>query len=314
MKKVLKVLGIIVGLVLLIVILSASYIAVSGIPTYDTPKVEFELKSSPEAIERGAKLVYSLCAGCHLNSETGKLTGKLMTDAPPEFGKIYSANVTQSNDYGIGSWTDQEIVGLLRTGIKRDGKYAPPYMAKLPHMADSDINAVIAFLRSEQNAAVETADFESEPSFLVKFLCRVAFKPFPMPDHNIELPDTNNTLELGKYLATNFECFSCHSADFKTNDYLEPEKSVGFYGGGNKILNLEGKVIPSANITPDHETGIGSWTKDEFVRALKTGKLEERTLRYPMLPYNLLTDKEAAAIFEYLQRVPALNHSVDRNL
>ena len=73
--------------------------------------------------------------------------------------------------------TDSELIYLLRTGIKKDGKYAPPYMAKLPNMADEDIDAIISFLRSDDPMmkADATPDQPCEPSFLTKLLCRVAF-------------------------------------------------------------------------------------------------------------------------------------------
>jgi len=87
-----------------------------------------------------------------------------------------------------------------------------------------------------------------------------------MPDHKIEMPDTNNLVALGKYLVFNLECYSCHSADYKTNNLLEPEKSVGYMAGGNKPLNLEGKVVLTSNITPDNETGIRAWSEEKFLK------------------------------------------------
>ena len=79
------------------------------------------------------------------------------------------------------------------------------------------------------------------------------------------------------------------------------------------MFNLEGKKIFTANITPDENTGIGSWTEDDFKRAMhesknKTGK----PLRYPMLPYTALTDKEVTAIWQYLRSIPKLGNEVDR--
>lgn len=132
-----------------------------------------------------------------------------------------------------------------------------------------------------------------------------------MPAKKIEMPDTSNKVELGKYLAHNLECFSCHSADFKTNDFMTPEKSVGYFGGGNKPLNKEGKVMVTPNITPDKETGIGNWSEEKFVEAVKTGMKEgEPALQYPMIPFLQLTDYEAASIFAYLKTIPAIQNKV----
>ncbi|RAJ12235.1 c-type cytochrome [Arenibacter echinorum] len=317
MKKGLKILGVSIGLIVLLIGIAVIFISANDIPSYKVEKIDFKVNSSPEAIARGEKLAVMLCASCHLNHRTNKLTGQKMMDAPPEFGEIYSQNITQDKTYGIGEWTDGELVYLLRTGIKRDGKYSPPYMAKLPGMADEDINAVISFLRSDHPMvkADPTPDVPPKPSLLTKILCRVAFKPLPMPTEAIPLPNADDSVELGKYLAHNLDCFSCHSADFKTNDFLNPELSDGYFGGGNKPLDLQGRVMLTSNLTPDKETGIGNWTREDFIKALKYGQIKGgKALTYPMLPYSQLTDDEAGAIFEYLQSIPPIKNKVERSI
>jgi mono/diheme cytochrome c family protein len=316
MKKFLKYLMVLIGIVILIGVLGFSFIEIRGIPSYETKKIDYKAEPTPARLERGKKLVLLLCANCHKSSETGKLTGKQMLEAPPEFGKIYSQNITQDKTYGIGTWTDGEILYLLRTGIKRDGKYAPPYMAKLPHMADEDINSIISFLHSDDPMVIASAtpDLPCEPSFLTKFLCTVAFKPFSMPENKIEMPDTSNQVELGKYLIYNLECYSCHSADFKTNDFQNPEKSKGYLGGGNQTLNTEGKIIVTQNLTPDMTTGIGEWPEEKFLKAVKFGIIANQpTLRFPMVPFVQLTDDEAKAIYAYLRTVPPIINNVPRS-
>lgn len=158
----------------------------------NTSDLEYKHVSSPEIVARGKKLSSMLCAGCHQNPETGEITGTQMLDAPKEFGIINSKNIIQSKAHGIGDWTDGELVYLLRTGIGKDGQYIPSYMAKLTNMADSDINAIIAFLRSDDAMvqAKEVADKPSQPSILTKLLSTVIWKPMEMPKQEINLPDT----------------------------------------------------------------------------------------------------------------------------
>jgi hypothetical protein len=316
MKKAFKYLFIVLGIIILIGLTGFVFIEIRGIPTYEVKKIDYKVHITPERVERGKKLMLLLCANCHRDQATGKLTGERMMEAPHEFGQIFSQNITQDKTYGIGEWTDGELLYLLRTGIKRDGKYSPPYMAKLPYMADEDINSVIAFLRSDDPlvAASATPDRPCEPAFLTKFLCTVAFKPLKMPDRKIEMPDTNNAVAFGKYLAFNLECFSCHSADFRTNNAEQPEKSKGFFGGGNKTLNREGREIVTQNLTPDKETGISDWTEEKFIQAVKYGFKENQPgLRYPMVPFIYLTDREAKAIYAYLQTVPPVKNKVPRS-
>ena len=314
MKKVLKYLGIGLGVILLFALVAGFTINLRGIPSYEVNIPDYELQSDSAAVERGKKLTLTLCAGCHRDPETGQLTGTQMKDAPAEFGTIYSQNITQDKEYGIGDWTPAELMYLLRTGIKRDGQYSPPYMAKLPLMADDDINAIIAFLKSDDPlvAPVNKADQPSEVGFLTKLLCNIAWKPFPLPESRIEMPDPNDEIALGKYLAHNLDCYSCHSADFKTNNFLEPTASTGYFGGGNPTLNYEGEIVPTSNLTP-HATGIGGMTEEQFILAVKSGIKEgEPKLRYPMQPYALLTDKEVSAIFAYLKTIPPIDNEVVR--
>ena len=317
MKRTMKRIGIGIASIFVIGLMVLLYIGMSDIPSYEVEEIKFEAKSSPESVERGKKLALMLCANCHLNEKTGKLSGKRMLDAPPEFGEIYSPNITQDEKYGIADWSDAELLYLFRTGIKRNGQYAPPYMAKFPNMADEDLNAIISFLRSNDPMVVAdpTRDVPSKPSFLTKLLCRFAFKPFPMPAERISLPDTNDIIELGEYLAHNLDCFSCHSSDFKTNNYLDPKLSKGYFAGGNKPLDQKGRVKLTPNLTPDKETGIGSWSKEDFIQAVRYGlKKGESALTYPMMPYAQLSDKEAEAIFEYLQTIPPINNKVERSV
>jgi hypothetical protein len=93
----------------------------------------------------------------------------------------------------------------------------------------------------------------------------------------------------------------------------EPEKSGGYLGGGNPMLDLQGHTVPTANITPDPETGIGRWSERDFVTALRTGFRPDRTLiRYPMGMFPDLTDEEGAAMYAYLRTVPPLRHAIPR--
>ena len=296
----------------------ALFIQLRGIPSYPTQKIDLKVEVTPARVQRGRKLVSILCAECHFDQKTNRLTGKRMIDMPETFGKAYSRNITQDPVYGIGGWTDGDIAFLLRTGIKKNGKYAPPWMVKLPNMADEDLYSIIAFLRSNDTLvqAAQVKDRESEPSWFAKFLCFVAFKPFPYPDHAITAPDTSNHVAYGKYLATGaVQCFGCHSADFSKLDELHPERSGGFMGGGTKTLDASGRNIFTANITMDKETGIGNWTEDQFVHAVRQGfNPDNRVLRYPMEPFPNLTDWEARDIYAYLQTVPVIHNQVDRTL
>jgi len=317
MKLFFKILG---GLVLLLIVGVGgflAFIAIDGIPRYKTDPPDLKVEVTPERVARGKLISHILCSECHLDNRTGHLTGHSLPDLPPQFGIAYSKNITHDKNVGIGGWTDGEIAFLLRTGIRRDGQYTPPWMPKLNRIADEDLYSIIAFLRSDDSLvqADPTPDKESEPTFLIKFLTHVAFKPFRYPDHKIAPPDTNDRVAFGKYLALDaYDCFACHSGDFKKLNDREPEKSFRFFGGGNQMPDLGGRVITTANLTPDNETGIGAWTEAQFVKAVREGvRPDGHLLRYPMTKVGELTEGEVKAIYAYLRTVPPLKHAIVRD-
>jgi hypothetical protein len=90
-----------------------------------------------------------LCAGCHMDSATGGLTGKRMPDLPTQFGEAWSRNITADPSRGSARGRTARSSILLRTGISRDGRYTPPWMVKLPNASDEDLRDIVAFLRSD---------------------------------------------------------------------------------------------------------------------------------------------------------------------
>lgn len=311
MKKVLEGLGIVVGAVVVAVGGFIAYCAIDGIPHFKPPVVDAHVDVTPERVARGKKFVSLLCAECHKNPTTGKLTGKLMEDAPREFGETHSRNITHSKEHGIGAWTDGELIALLRTGVARDGRYTPPWMVKLPHLGDEDLYSIVAFLRSDDPmvAASEEPSLPCKPSLLVKVLSHTVWRPLPLPTAPQSAPAKSDKIAYGRYLVTHaLECYACHSADFKTMNVDEPEKSPGFLGGDNALVGLSQEKIYSSNITPDVETGIGKWTEAQLKRALRDGiRPDNSVVRYPMEPMRDLDDDDIAAMYAYLRQVPAIH-------
>lgn len=318
MKKAFRYLLIILGIIVLAAGAFAAFIGIRGVPKYAAARIDLNVTPNPQRIEKGRKLASMLCAGCHLDPNTGKFTGHRM-DEVPQFGTIYSKNITQDPVHGIGKWTDGEIAYLLRTGIKPDGTFLP-IMAKLSHASDEDIHSIIAFLRSDHPwvKADNTTHPQSDFSFLSKFLCNIgAMKPAAYPTAAIPEPDTTNTVQWGRYIAVaQLECYSCHSQDFAKNNYAEPEKSAGYFGGGNEMLGPDGKKIRTLNITMDEETGIGKWTEEDFIKAVKYGQVPggQKQLRPPMMSFANLSDNEVRAIYAYLKTVPKISNKVERGV
>lgn len=315
MKRAFKILGAVIVLLAGVVGAGALYIHLDWPRTMTVRKIELSVDVTPERVERGKKLVSLRCAGCHLDQKTGSLTGIRLADQPPEFGTFYARNITRHETKGAGRYSDGELAFLLRTGIARDGRFTGPFMMA-PNLADEDVHAIIAFLRSDDPwvAAKDVDDRESEATLLFKMLARFAFPPPPYPAASVPGPDPADPVATGKYLVTAVaDCFVCHSESFPTLDALDPEKSGGYMSGGNTLLDIQGKPVRGANLTMDPETGIGSWSEADFVKTVRSGiRPNKAPMRYPMLPYVELTDDEVRAIWAYLQTVPPKKNRVEQ--
>src|SRR5688572_6011323 len=233
MKKVLRVVLYLLVFIVLAIIGFVSFIQIRGIPKYEVDKIDYpQVQSDSDMVANGMKIAAVQCIVCHRGSD-GKLSGRLLNEIPPDFGEIHSANITQSKEQGIGKWTDEQIAFLLRTGVKPDGQYLPVYMPKFPHLSEYDLKSVIAFLHSDKPYVQpsEIPKVASKPSFLTKFLCLVAFKKIPYPTASIAHPDSSDPVAFGHYLVTGrYDCYPCHSADFKTLNMEFPEKTPGYLG------------------------------------------------------------------------------------
>ncbi|WP_455845191.1 c-type cytochrome [Pantoea agglomerans] len=106
----------------------------------------------------------------------------------------------------------------------------------------------------------------------------------------------------GHYVAIASDCTACHTL---------PESKMPL-AGGYAISTPFGGIYAS-NITPDGETGIGSWTERDFFRAVRHGKGKEGEHLYPAMPYNAyvkLTDQDMHDLWMYMRSVPLIRNQV----
>ena len=120
MRKALRYLLIVVGILLIAAGGFAAFVALRGVPDYKAELVDLKVAITPERVERGRQLTAMICNDCHMDRNTNKLTGTRM-DEIKQFGTIYSKNITNDPEHGIGKWTDGELIYLLRTGVKPEG-------------------------------------------------------------------------------------------------------------------------------------------------------------------------------------------------
>lgn len=99
----------------------------------------------------------------------------------------------------------------------------------------------------------------------------------------------------GEYLAKAADCMPCHTGD----------KAQPFAGG--LALNTPFGTIYSPNITSDSDSGIGDWTYEQFVAAVRDGIRADGAYLYPAMPfdaYTLISDDDMKALWAYISRLP----------
>lgn len=273
---------------------------------YQTEQITYAAES-PD-VREGKRLTTLVCGSCHYNFETKDFSGKKLEDSPKFLGKIYAANITQHPERGAGLYTPGELAYLIRTGIGRTGRLMP-YMHR-PNMADQDLEAIIAYLKSGDAAVKPSERNPGKTRYSPIGRLGLTFtKGGKYPASRIQKP-TDDPLLLGKYLVDNLACFHCHSKSFATLDIKYPAQSKGYMGGGNKLRDAAGKRIKTPNLTP-HATGILHWTEAEFRRAVTEGVARDNSvISYPMPLFPELTKTETAAIYAYLKSIPPIKNEV----
>jgi mono/diheme cytochrome c family protein len=117
-------------------------------------------------------------------------------------------------------------------------------------------------------------------------------------------------IERGRYLTTFGGCFDCH-----TPGYFFGQPDMARYLGGSDVgFEIPGQgIFVGPNLTPDTETGLGTWTIEQIVTALQTGARPDGRVLASIMPWRSfakLTKQDAMAIAAYLKSLPPLVHKV----
>jgi mono/diheme cytochrome c family protein len=119
-------------------------------------------------------------------------------------------------------------------------------------------------------------------------------------------------VERGNYLVnTIVACGNCHTPKGPDGKAIAGKE----LSGGDPIDSPVFHAMP-ANITPDKDTGIGNWTDDQIVDAIRNGKRPDGTIIGPPMAiafYRGMSDTDVRAIVAYLRTVPAISHKVDKS-
>ncbi len=293
-------------------------------PDMRPPSTE-KVEATPARLARGEYLVERVadCFGCHSDHHWDRfaIPVKAGTKGQGGFpfdqklgvpGLVQAQNITQDPEFGLGAWTDGEILRALREGVNRKGEALFPMMPYefFHEISDEDARSVVVFLRTVPPVRRPVAPRKLD--FPVNLLVKFAPKPLTGP---VSAPDPKDTAAYGRYLATIAGCRGCHTPhDDKGN--LVPGED---FSGGWVMVGPWGRVV-SANITPDPGNYMGQASRDEFIGRFKAFESlggENAPVAPPgkntVMPwpgFAGMTREDLGAIYDYLKTLKPIQKKV----
>jgi mono/diheme cytochrome c family protein len=252
-NKVVKWAGSIVGGLLTLAVAIVTGAALYGFAqvnkTYSNPVADVKVASTSDLLARGQKLARA-CVGCHSFNGQFPLAGQNFGEGGPPVGTIYAANLTPGGE--LKDWTDGEIIRAIREGIHKNGRALLIMPAGNFHtMSDEDVQALVAFLRS-QPAAPETppTNINLIGALLVTISGGAFLTAQPPITGPLTRPPEGPTAAYGQYLVTSIGgCRDCHGPSLT---------------GGEADANG-----PPAG--PNLTTVGQRWSEADFIKAMRTG-------------------------------------------
>lgn len=297
MKQVLKWIGIVLGSLIILILLIAAGLYAKGNAEfkhkYDVKVESISVPSDAASIKHGEHLATSLCMECHAKDLGGEPD---WFDGGP-IGGANTPNLTTGKGGLGGQLTDEDLVRILRHGVKPDGTsvfFMPSN--DFNYMSDKDLGDLIAYVQS-----VPPVDREApKPQLHFTFLGQVLYGAglfgnqliASKIDHTTrpEIPEPGVTSEYGKYLVNINGCGECHGSQLAGGKPPDPSSPL------------------SPNLTPGGE--LAAWSDADFIKTLRTGVTPSGTkIRDEFMPWQFkseMTDDELKAVFVYLKSLPAL--------
>lgn len=117
-------------------------------------------------------------------------------------------------------------------------------------------------------------------------------------------------LKRGEYLVTIMDCAGCHTPGI----FLGKPDMQRRLAGSEVGFHIPGLgIFFPPNLTPDRETGLGSWSEADIVKAVRQGTRPDGRMLAPAMPYKAygsLSDADASALAAYLKSLKPVANKV----
>jgi mono/diheme cytochrome c family protein len=282
---------------------------------FDSIDASSQEQHGGDLIKRG-QYIFALAGGCACHTVPKGTFNTGGRAFPIPLGKVYSTNITQDKETGLGGWTNEQIRNAVVKGMRRDGSNIIPVMPYQAYsgMAEEDLKALIAYLKTLNPVKKATPELESKAPFTRNLGIPIYLKVFGRFS-NPPAQAPKSGIERGRYLVEHVSlCGDCHTP---RNFIGVPNQSFYLAGAGAKTGPL-GEDIP--NITPDKETGIGDWKREDIAELLLTGSkpdfdnvegLMAEVIQGAPHGFKDMKREDALAIADYLKSIPAIRNKIN---
>lgn len=321
MRKILRIFLYLILAIVIAIVAAIAYIKLALPNVGDALDMKVEL--TQDRIENGKYLAHSVavCMDCHSTRDWGKFAGPILPGTLGAGGEVFDQKIgfpgsfTSKNitPFGLANWTDGEIFRAITAGVDRNNKALFPIMPyhQYGKVDKEDIFDIIAYIRSTESVKSEI------PSSRADFPMNIIINLIPKKPQFTEKPDKSDKLKYGQYMTTLSGCLDCHTPLEKGKPVLE-----NAFSGGRDFPLPTGGTVYSSNITPDPETGIGSWAEEAFIRRFR---LYEDSVFTPyeivsnqfntVMPWTMyagMKEDDLSAIYAYLQSLEPLQNKFER--
>ncbi|MGY2329519.1 c-type cytochrome [Pseudomonas sp. SDT2931_S440] len=251
------------------------------------------------------------CVACHTAKGGKPFAGGLPMETP--IGTIYSTNITPDKT-GLGDYSFEDFDQAVRHGVAKDGSTLYPAMPypSYARVSESDMQALYAyFMKGVEPVAQVNKDSDIPWPLSMRWPLagwRWMFAP-KVEDYQAQA-GADPVISRGAYLVEGLgHCGACHTPRALTmqEKSLSASDGTAFLSGS---APLEGWIAKS--LRGDHKDGLGSWSEDQLVQFLKTGRSDRSAVFGGMSDVvvhsmQYMSEEDLTAIARYLKSLPAVD-------
>ncbi|WP_421548126.1 c-type cytochrome [Pseudomonas sp. QD4] len=249
------------------------------------------------------------CVACHTAKGGKPFAGGLAMETP--IGVIYSTNITPDKT-GIGDYSFEDFDQAVRHGVAKSGSTLYPAMPfpSYARVSDADMQALYAyFMQGVAPVAQDNKDSDIPWPLSMRWPL-TAWRWMFAPKVEAQQPNigADPVVSRGAYLVEGLgHCGACHTPRALTMQ----EKALSANDGSRFLSGsapLEGWIAKS--LRGDHKDGLGSWSEEQLVQFLKTGRSDRSAVFGGMSDVvvhsmQYMSEDDLTAIARYLKSLPA---------